>query len=91
MRLLIIIVALVLLLGPLRHWAGRHWGCLLSLVIGGLFGLLMGAWVVGSCGGPAFLPLLWAAVGAIAFARTLPAHLHKLGKDGRDDDTPRRH
>ena len=83
MRLLLIIILLALLFGPLRPWVGRHWAFLVSIVAGAVFGFVLGALVIGSGGGPAFLPVLWALVGAAAFAHGGPAILRHIGKDGR--------
>lgn len=91
MRLLLVITVL-LLLGPLRRWVGRHWAFLLSVIAGGAFGLLLGAWVVGTCGSShAGLPLLWAVVGAIAAARVGPSILRDIEKDGKNGKSSRRH
>ena len=82
---LLLIILLVLLLGPLRLWIGRHWAFFISLVAGAVFGWVLGAMILGTCGGPAFLPIAWALVGAIALGRSGPAWLRKIERDGKDD------
>jgi len=91
MRWLFAIMLLVLLAGPLRPWLGRHWAFLLSVVAGAMFGLVLGAIAAGVAGGPAFLPLLWAAVGAIAGGQSGPTWLRHIEKDGKDDRSSRGH
>lgn len=86
-----IVIVGVLLLGPLRRWFGRHWAFLASATGGALFGLVLGALVLRTCGGPAYLPLLWGAVGAIALGHRGPSVLRRIERDGRDDGTTRRH
>jgi hypothetical protein len=86
------ILLIVLLLGPLRRWAGRHWALLIAAAAGGGFGWLMGTLVTGTLGSPVpFLPLLWALVGAAAGAQAGPALLRRLARDGEDDHAPGRH
>lgn len=81
---LVLLGVVVLLLGPLRPWVGRHWAFLGSTILGGALGLLAGAWALGACGASIpFLPLLWALVGAIALGRAGPAWLRKIAQDGR--------
>ena len=82
---LMLLGVVVLLIGPLRPWVGRHWAFLVSAVLGGGLGFLAGAWVLGTCGTSVpFLPLLWAAVGAIALGRAGPAWLRRISNDGRN-------
>jgi len=79
------LIALILLLGPLRHWVGRHWCLLASICIGGAFGWVLGAVVTAKLGcSVPYLPLLWAACGAVTVGRAGPACLRKIEKDGRD-------
>jgi len=80
----LLIVGLILFLGPLRRWAGRHWAFLTSVALGALCGWILGAVVFGMCGGNPIVPLLWAIVSAVAFARVGPAVLRKIDKDGKD-------
>ena len=91
MRWLLLIVVVVLLVGPLRPWVGRHWAFLISMVAGAVFGWVLGAVVIGRRGGPAFLPLVSAVICAIALGRSGPAWVRKIERDGKDDSFSRRH
>ena len=88
---LLLIILPVLLLGPLRRWVGRHWALLISAVVGGILGLVLGSMLIAKTGGPAFLPLLWAAAGAIVLGQSGPAWLRKIERDGKDERSSRRH
>ena len=89
---LIAIIAIVLILGPLRHSVGRHWALLLSVSAGAVVGWGAGMFVLSrfGCTTP-HLPLLWALAGAVAFLSAGPAWLRKTQQDGRDEQSSRRH
>ena len=92
MRTFLLIGIIVLLLGPLRPWLGRHWAFLLSVIAGTIGGLFVAGLVMRSSGRatPA-LPLLFAIVGAIAAGQAGPAWLRRIQKDGKNDKrSPRR-
>ena len=92
MKWLLVIGVIVLLLGPLRHWVGRHWAFLISIIAGAAFGFLMGAWAMARSGHSyPGLPLLWALVGAIAAGRVGPAVLRRIERDGKNGHSSRRH
>lgn len=92
MKWLLVIIVIVILLGPLRRWTGRHWAFLLSVMAGAAFGFLAGLFVIAKagCSFPG-LPLLWALVGAIAAARVGPAVLRHIERDGKNGHASRRH
>ena len=82
---LTLLIVVVLVLGPLRPWIGRHWALLASVLLGAAFGWIMGALVTGTCSASVpWLPLAWAVVGAIALGRVGPAWLRKIQKDGKE-------
>ena len=83
MRWLLVLIVLILLFGPLRKWLGRHWAFLFCVVAGAVFGLMAGAMVLGTCGGPAFLPLVWAIAGAVILGRVGPSALRNIERDGK--------
>jgi len=85
MRWLGLIVLLVLLLGPLRRWAGRHWALLLSAAGGAIAGLILASALAAMGNVPPYTPLVAAVVGAVAFGRAGPGVLRRLEKDGRHD------
>jgi hypothetical protein len=92
MRWLLVILVIVMLLGPFRRWIGRHWAFLLSVIAGAAFGFFLGTWVINTCGSPfPGLPLLWALVGAIAAGRVGPKVLRDIERDGKNDQSSRRH
>ena len=80
---LFMIVVLVLLLGPLRPWAGRHWAFLTSVALGIGSGYLLGTFLT-RYGLPALTPVLGALAGAVALGDSLPVILRQIEKDGRD-------
>ena len=86
---LLVIGVGVLLLGPLRNWAGRHWALLVSVVAGGTGGMLLGGFLVAKGGGPAQLMLIVPVLCAIACGKSGPRWLRTIEKDGKDD-TPSR-
>lgn len=91
MSWLIAVIAVLLFLGPLRPWVGRHWALFISLVSGAITGLAFAAYAMRTATMPAYTALAYAIVGAIAFATTGPRVLRKLAEDGKDEAPPRRH
>lgn len=92
MKWLLVICVIVLLLGPLRHWVGRHWAFLVSIIAGAALGSFMGAWVIARSGSSyPGLPLLFALIGAIAAGRVGPAVLRQIERDGKNGHASRRH
>ncbi len=92
MAWLISILALVLLLGPLRRWAGRHWALLLSLAAGAVFGFVVGSVLTAMSPVPPWTPWLGAAACAVAAAESGPCWLRRMSRDGRSgEDDPRGH
>ena len=89
---LLILLAVVLLEGPLRNWAGRHWALLLSATVGAVFGYVVGSILTAmSPTMPCFTPLLGAVVCGIDAALAGPAWLRHIEKDGRNGDASGRH
>jgi hypothetical protein len=82
MKLLLAIIVVVLLFGPLRHWAGRHWAFLVSIVGGAIAGTFFGTFLL-KFGAPAITPLLGAIAFAIECGRLGPEWLRDIEKDGR--------
>lgn len=94
MRWLWLIGIVVVPLGPLRPWVGRHWALLISVIAGALFGFVLGAFALATGGTDHSivpLPLLWGLIGAIAVGRVGPAWLRHIEKDGKNERSPRRH
>ena len=86
MTWLLLLMAAVLLAGPLRPWVGRHWAFLVSVLSGAAFGALFGGILAGIYGPPVpYLPLVFAAVCAVAAGRAGPAWLRRVQKDGKED------
>ena len=83
MKWLIFLAVAVLLLGPLRKWAGRHWAYLVSVTIGTIAGLAVGAWHVRTAGAPAHHGLLFVLVFALGVGHGLPGLLREIEKDGK--------
>ena len=82
--ILVLAVVTVLMLGPLRRWAGRHWAFLLSLVLGWTVGYGAGTFLVRRFGvNFPYLPLLWGLVGAAFFATGGLAVLRRIEQDGK--------
>ncbi len=93
MRLLLLIGAIVLLLGPLRPWFGRHWAFLLSVTAGAVGGFICGVFAIHMTGiaQPWVLPAC-VVIGAIAAGGSGPEWLRHIEKDGKKNDKPpRRH
>lgn len=92
MKRLLAIIVIVMLLGPLRRWTGRHWAFLVSTIAGAAFGFFAASFVTAKlgCSFPG-LPLLWALVGAIAAGRVGPAVLRQVERDGKNGQSSRRH
>ena len=82
---LLVLCVVILLLGPLRHWAGRHWALLVSVAGGAVSGFVLGAVLAGRFGAPAFTPLLAGLIGALAAGQSGPAWLRHIEKDGKDE------
>lgn len=94
MRTFLLIGIIILLLGPLRPWVGRHWAFLLCTMAGAVCGFLLGALLLISSGGHqgfAVLPLLGALIGAIVIGDVGPAWLRHIEKDGKNGHASRRH
>ena len=83
MKWLLLIAVIVLLLGPLRPWFGRHWAVIVSLTAGALFGLTAGMIYVHHSGSPAWLALLTTSIFASAALYYGPPWLRKIQKDGK--------
>ena len=83
MKWLLLIALIVLLLGPLRPWFGRHWAVIVSLTAGTVFGLMAGAMYVGHCGAPAWMALVTTLIFASAALYYGPPWLRKIQKDGK--------
>jgi hypothetical protein len=92
MKLLLVIMVLVLLFGPLRRWAGRHWALLLSTSAGAVIGLFIGGFITAKCG-PAYgwLPLAGALTGAFVAIGLGPKWLRDIERDGKNGRSRRRH
>jgi peptidoglycan/LPS O-acetylase OafA/YrhL len=82
MKFLLAFMVIVLLLGPLRHWAGRHWAFLVSLIGGATAGFILGSILI-KFGAPTYVPLLAAIIFAVECARFGPEMLRDIEKDGR--------
>lgn len=91
MKWLLLVALVVLLLGPLRRWVGRHWAFLLSVVAGAVFGSIAGAFMVTKLEAPPITSLFSALICAIAAGRSGPSLLREIEKDGRDESSSRRH
>jgi hypothetical protein len=82
MKLLLIILVIVILLGPLRKWAGRHWAFLFSAFAGAITGFAIGT-ILTRFGAPPFTPLLGAIAFAIEGGWLVPEILRHIEKDGK--------
>ena len=82
MKLLLVIIVIIMLLGPLRHWAGRHWAFLVSVVGGAIAGFVLGA-ILTRFGAPPVTPLVGAIAVAIECSRLSPELLRQIEKDGK--------
>jgi hypothetical protein len=82
MKLLLVIIVITMLLGPLRHWAGRHWAFLVSVVGGAIAGFVLGA-ILTRFGAPAVTPLVGAIAVAIECGQLGPELLRQIEKDGK--------
>jgi uncharacterized membrane protein len=81
-KLLLIILVIVILLGPLRKWVGRHWAFLFSIFAGAIAGFVIGTILTGF-GAPSFTPLLGAIACAIECGQWGPELLRHIEKDGK--------
>ena len=86
------VILVILLLGPLRLWFGRHWAFLFSTVTGAVIGLFIGGYIAGQCGPSyAWLPLVGALIGAAIAGSKGPIWLRDIEKDGKNGHSSRRH
>lgn len=85
MKWILAVVVVVLLLGPLRRWIGRHWAFLISVFGGAAFGFFWASFVMSKlgCSVPG-LPLMSALIVSIAASRAGPALLRQIERDGKD-------
>jgi len=85
MKWILAVVVVVLLLGPLRRWVGRHWAFLISVFGGAAFGFFWASFVMSKlgCSVPG-LPLISALIVSIAASRAGPALLRQIERDGKD-------
>jgi len=85
MKWILAIVVILMLLGPLRPWFGRHWAFLLSIVGGAVFGFVWAAFVLSKVGySHPFVPLFSGIIVAIATGRYGPAILRRIERDGKN-------
>ncbi len=85
MKWVLAIVVIVLLLGPLRRWIGRHWAFLISVFGGAAFGFFWALFVISKVGySEPLVPLLAALIVSIAAGRAGPALLRRIERDGKD-------
>ncbi len=85
------VILIILLLGPLRHWVGRHWALLLSTVAGAIIGSFIGGYIAAKCGDSyGWLPLAGALIGAIAASNLGPEWLRYVERDGKNARSSRR-
>jgi CHASE2 domain-containing sensor protein len=92
MKWLLGIVLVVMLLGPLRPWIGRHWALLLSTITGAVIGLFIGGYIAAQCGSSyAWLPLVGALIGAASTGNAGAEWLRHIEKDGKNGQSSRRH
>ena len=82
MTLLLVIFVIIILFGPLRHWAGRHWAFLISVFGGAIAGFIFGT-ILTRFGAPAFTPLVGAIAIAAECGRLGPEWLRQIEKDGK--------
>ena len=85
-------ILVILLLGPLRLWVGRHWAFLFSTVAGAVIGLFIGGYIAAQCGPSyAWLPLVGAVIGAATAGKVGPEWMRNIERDGRNGHYSRRH
>lgn len=84
MKLLLIIFVIVILLGPLRKWAGRHWAFLFSVCTGAIAGFILGT-ILTRFGAPPITPLLGTIAFAVESGRLGPEILRHIEKDGKNE------
>jgi CHASE2 domain-containing sensor protein len=86
------VILIILFLGPLRLWVGRHWAFLFSTVAGAIIGLFIGGYVAARCG-PAYawFSLIGAVIGAVAAGSAGPEWLRNIERDGKNGHSSGRH
>lgn len=85
MKLLLFIIVVVTLFGPLRPWFRRHWAFLVSIFVGGLFGLFLAGYTMAAVGcKEPMMPLILMVSCAIWAGRYGPPILRRIERDGRD-------
>ena len=85
MKWVFAIVVVVMLLGPLRPWVARHWGFLLSVAGGAVFGYFWAVFILSKLNyHVAGLPLASALIVAIATGQYGPAILRRIERDGKN-------
>ena len=92
MAWLLLILVMVLLIGPLRRWAGRHWAFLVSAAFGVVLGCVVGSVLLAmSPTIPSLTPLIGAIACGIEAGLAGPAWLRHIEKDGKNGDASGRH
>ncbi len=81
----IVILALIVLLGPLRRWAGRHWALLTSVGLAAVAGWWLGSLLSSFSANLSYAPIIGAIVFAIEALHHGPSFLRKLEEDGRKE------
>ena len=85
MKWVLAIAAIIIMLGPLRRWTGRHWAFLISVFGGAVFGYFWASFIMSKVGySVPGLPLLAALIASIAAGRAGPAILRQIEKDGKN-------
>jgi CHASE2 domain-containing sensor protein len=86
------VILIILFLGPLRHWVGRHWALLFSTAMGAVIGLFIGGYIAAQCGSSyAWLPLVGAVIGVATAGKVGPEWLRNIERDGKNGHASRRH
>lgn len=85
MKWVLAIAAVLIMLGPLRRWVGRHWAFLISVCGGAAFGYLWASFVMSKVGySVPGLPMLAALIASIAAGRLAPVILRQIERDGKN-------